>query len=114
MPSVLKAINAAIIPLRKLDLFKGAIPSKIFENLAMEIPILLGVDGEARELFINKGNCGIYFAPGDVHDLTSAITKITINREMAVEMGRNGRRFVDANFNREVIAKGLYERLQKL
>jgi glycosyltransferase involved in cell wall biosynthesis len=45
MPFVLRSVNAAIIPLRKLDLFLGAIPSKLFENLAMEIPVLLGVNG---------------------------------------------------------------------
>ncbi len=41
MPGVLKEINAAIIPLRKLDLFEGAIPSKIFETLAMEVLTIL-------------------------------------------------------------------------
>ncbi|MGZ3921556.1 MAG: glycosyltransferase family 4 protein, partial [Bacteroidia bacterium] len=114
MPSVLKAINAAIIPLKKLDLFLGAIPSKIFENLAMEVPILLGVDGEARELFITKGNCGIYFKPGDVHDLVSAITKISINREMAKQLGKHGRAYVNEHFNREIIAKAFYEKLKTL
>src|SRR6185436_3810055 len=41
MRGVLKEVNAAVIPLRKLDLFLGDIPSKIFENLAMKIPVLL-------------------------------------------------------------------------
>jgi glycosyltransferase involved in cell wall biosynthesis len=114
MPSVLKSINAAIIPLRKLDLFLGAIPSKIFENLAMEIPILLGVDGEARELFITQGNCGLFFEPENVHDLTSAITKISINPGMSAELGRNGRKYVNQSFNRELIAEGLYKKLSAL
>ena len=35
MPKIVKACDAAIIPLLKLPLFLGAIPSKIFENLAM-------------------------------------------------------------------------------
>ncbi|MBA3662771.1 MAG: glycosyltransferase family 4 protein [Bacteroidetes bacterium] len=114
MPQVLKTVNAAIIPLRKLDLFLGAIPSKIFENLAMEVPIVLGVDGEARELFITKGNCGIYFIPEDVHDLTSAITKIAMNREYAAQLGKHGRVFVNEHFNREIIAKAFFERLKAL
>jgi glycosyltransferase involved in cell wall biosynthesis len=114
MPGVLRSVNAAIIPLRKLDLFLGAIPSKIFENLAMEVPILLGVDGEARELFITKGNCGIYFEPENEHDLISAITRLNLNKELASQLGKNGRTFVNQNFNRETIAKDLYDKLKSL
>lgn len=114
MPSVLKSINAAIIPLRKLDLFLGAIPSKIFENLSMEVPILLGVDGEARELFIDKGNCGIYFAPGSSGELTAAITKISLNKELASQLGKHGRAFVNENFNREMIAENFYNKLKSI
>ncbi|MFT7054643.1 MAG: hypothetical protein ACJAR3_000269 [Roseivirga sp.] len=38
-----------LVPLRKDELFKTVIPSKIFETAAMCTPILLGVDGEARK-----------------------------------------------------------------
>ena len=114
MPFVLKSINAAIIPLKKLDLFLGAIPSKIFENLAMEVPILLGVDGEARELFITKGNCGLFFEPEDEADLITKITEITSNKNTAKEFGSNGRIFVNQFFNREQIATNFYAKLKTL
>ena len=114
MPFVLKSVNAAIVPLRKLDLFLGAIPSKLFENLAMEIPVLLGVDGEARELFINQGNSGIYFEPGNADSLVQAINILIADKALAKNLGRNGRTFVNKNFNREIIAQKFYERLVKL
>lgn len=114
MPAVLKSINAAIIPLRKLDLFLGAIPSKIFENLAMEVPILLGVDGEARQLFIDKGKAGIYFEPENNESLNKAITQLTEDKTMALQLGKNGRLFVNEFFNREIIAKHFFERLKDL
>lgn len=114
MPFILKSINAAIVPLRKLELFMGAIPSKLFENLAMEVPVLLGVDGEARDLFITKGNCGLYFEPENVAELTQAITVLISNPEMALQLGKNGRKFVNEQFNREIIAQKFYEQLIKL
>src|SRR4029450_11319706 len=73
MPFVLKSVNAGIIPLRRLELFLGAIPSKIFELLAMKKPILLGVDGEAKELFIDKGKCGMFFRPEDSDHLAEQV-----------------------------------------
>ena len=114
MPSVLRSVNAAIIPLRKLDLFLGAIPSKIFENLAMEVPVLLGVNGEARQLFIDKGNAGLYFEPENSEALTAAILKLIEDKEMALQLGRNGRHFVNEYFNRENIAQNFFTKLNSL
>jgi glycosyltransferase involved in cell wall biosynthesis len=102
------------VPLRKLDLFLGAIPSKLFENLAMEVPVLLGVDGEARELFINQGNCGLYFEPESVSELTSSILKLVADKDLALKLGKNGRDFVNQNFNREIIAEKFYQQLISL
>ena len=63
----LASIDVALINLKKSPLFKTVIPSKIFENAAMEKPILLGVDGEARNM-IEKYNAGIYFSPENEDD----------------------------------------------
>ena len=114
MPGVLKSVNGAIIPLKKLNIFLGAIPSKIFENLAMELPILLGVDGEARNLFIEKGKCGIYFEPGNSHDLVRAITELISDKENANKFGMAGREFVNQFFNREEIANKFYNCIKSL
>lgn len=111
MPGILKSVDAAIIPLRKLELFTGAIPSKIFENLAMKIPVLLGVDGEARRLFIEQGNCGIYFEPENTDALVAAIEQLSGNPQLAKQLGSNGRRFVNEHFNRENIASNFYKEL---
>jgi glycosyltransferase involved in cell wall biosynthesis len=114
MPAILKNVNAALIPLRKLELFKGAIPSKIFEALAMELPVLLGVDGESRDLFIEQGKCGLYFEPENATALTTAIRELVANRQNALEMGRNGRKFVLTHFNRATIANNFAEQLATL
>ncbi|WP_317898211.1 glycosyltransferase family 4 protein [Aurantibacillus circumpalustris] len=114
MPSVLKGINAAIVPLRKLDLFLGAIPSKLFENLSMKIPVLLGVDGEARDLFVKQGNCGLYFEPENVSELVKTISTLVSDRELSKCLGENGRSFVNQHFNREIIAEKFYRQLINL
>jgi glycosyltransferase involved in cell wall biosynthesis len=114
MPAILSSVNAAIIPLRKLDLFLGAIPSKIFETLAMKVPILLGVDGEAKKLFIEQGNCGIFFEPENNKQLAEAVLNLFQNNALGKQLGENGRRFVEQHFNRENIAARFYEQLINL
>lgn len=114
MSSAIAACDAYIVPLKKNDLFLGAIPSKLFEPLAMGKPILLGVDGEARELFIEKGKGGLFFTPEDSEELASNIHKLYANKDSLISLGENGKQFVTANFNREKIAKSFFTKLEKL
>jgi glycosyltransferase involved in cell wall biosynthesis len=114
MPEIVASIDVSIIPLKKMDLFLGAIPSKIFENLAMEKPIILGVDGEARNLFIDQGNCGLYFEPENKEQLINAIKKIAVQKELRNQLGKNGRKYVTEYFNRDAIALKFYNELKKL
>jgi glycosyltransferase involved in cell wall biosynthesis len=51
-----------LVPLKKADVFKTVIPSKIFEAAAMRRPILLGVDGQARQI-VEEFGAGRYFEP---------------------------------------------------
>lgn len=114
IPSIVSATDAAVIPLKRLDIFKGAIPSKIFENLAMEKPILLGVEGEAKELFIDHGRAGLNFTPDDSDDLVRKINELISNPKMAVEMGKNGREYVIREFNRRKLAESFLKKLNEL
>ncbi len=112
--AIIKEIDVSLIPLRKLDLFMGAIPSKIFEILAMEKPILLGVDGEAKELFIDEGDCGWFFEPENLDDLESKIKEI-INQPTDIKIkGKNGRQYVSKKFNRDTIAQNFYNFLMEM
>ncbi len=111
--SMIRTIDVAIIPLKKLDLFKGAIPSKIFENMALRRPLLLGVEGEAKDLFIDQANAGLAFIPEDAQDLADKINWMNIHRERIEEMGENGFQFVRDNFNWDMIEKDFREILLK-
>lgn len=101
---IIKSIDAALVPLKKMDLFLGAIPSKIFESLAMEKPIVLGVDGEARELFVNQGECAVFFEPENENDLAAKIIDICEGKIDLVQLGKNGRNYVSEKFNRNKLA----------
>jgi glycosyltransferase involved in cell wall biosynthesis len=106
--------DAYIVPLRNLDLFKGAIPSKLFEPLAAGKPILLGVDGEARQLFIDEGESGLFYPPENAKELSECVMKLYDDGDLAKRLGANGKRYVTSGFTRENIAAKFWEELQKL
>ena len=99
----IRVCDAAIIPLKRLDLFKGAIPSKIFENLALKKPILLGVEGEAKELLIDTGNAGLAFIPEDHLDLASKILYLYSHEQERIQFGINGYNYLLLEFNPDTI-----------
>jgi glycosyltransferase involved in cell wall biosynthesis len=114
MPFLIKDIDASIIPLKKINLFKGAIPSKIFEVMALAKPILLGVEGEAKELFIDEAGAGLFFEPENVEDLVEKILILISNEASVKEMGARGQKFVTKFFSRDKIADDFWEKLQSL
>lgn len=103
IPSLIKACDAYIVPLKKLDLFKGAIPSKLFEPLALAKPILLGVDGEARQLFIEEGKSGLYFEPENATELAERIEQLIANPTLLNSLGVQGQWYAKENFDRQQI-----------
>ena len=58
----ISVIDVALVNLKRNKTFKTVIPSKIFENAAMEKPILLGVEGESQKI-IERYHAGVCFTP---------------------------------------------------
>lgn len=103
IPSLIQMCDTYLVPLKKLDLFKGAIPSKLFEPLAIGKPILLGVEGEAKELFIEEGKAGLFFEPENAIDLNNRLNTLVENRVLLETFGMQGQKYVKANFDRALI-----------
>ncbi|KGM96423.1 glycoside hydrolase [Clostridium novyi A str. 4552] len=106
MPRIIGSMDATIIPLKKLDLFKGALPSKMFEALSSELPIVLSVEGEAEKL-INDAEAGITVEPENFNEIAEAVLKLYNDKELRKQLGQNGREYVMKNFSRESITRKL-------
>ena len=78
----------------------------------MKKPLLLGVDGEAKKHFIEKGKAGLYFIPEDPESLKTQILYLMDNPKERDKMGENARNYVSSFFNRNKIASDLFDKLQ--
>lgn len=108
MTEVYATSDVCLVPLRKSELFSTVIPSKIFEILAMERPLVLSVDGEARAIVEASGG-GIYAPPEDVDAMCEAIDALRRDPARAASMGRAGREYVVREFDRENLARAYLE-----
>lgn len=106
--SYLTMVDIALVPLRKSSTFESVIPSKVFESVAMNIPILLGVNGETRAI-IESYNSGIYFEPENESDF---IEKLRLMREIICkdpEYFDQGCQNMSFDFNRANLAKKMLQ-----
>ena len=82
-----------MIPLRNREVFKTAIPSKMFEAMAAGKPAILGVKGEAKEILLDC-RAGLAVQPEDPDDMTAAILALQKEPSLCRALGRNGRQAV--------------------
>jgi glycosyltransferase involved in cell wall biosynthesis len=87
MPAVWSLCDVALIHLRDDPVFADVIPSKIFEAMAMGLPLLLALPaGEATRL-VEADGAGIAVAPADPAALAAAVRRLssdaTLRRSLA-------------------------------
>lgn len=103
--------DAALVLLRDRPVFRHVLPSKMFEAMATARPIILGVLGESAQLLQLSG-AGLVVQPENGEALAGAISRLAGNPQEAAAMGANGRRFVEAEFDRDKLAAAMLDELR--
>ena len=113
IPGYLAAADVCLVPLRRSEVFKTAIPCKLFEAMAAAKPVVLGVEGEAKEI-LSAARAGIVVPPDDSSALATAILRLYGHPELCRELGENGRDAVLRKHSRAGEAGAYLELLAKL
>lgn len=103
VPDFLALSDLSLVHLRNIELFRAAIPSKMFEAMAARTPIALGVRGEAEQI-VNEAGAGWVFEPEDGERLATCVRNASENPEQASQYGENGYQYVTEHFSWDGIA----------
>ena len=104
VPAFYAACDVGLVTLRNTPLFQEVLPSKIFEYLGMERPVVISVAGEAQRLVETAGG-GVFVPPEDVDAMTDALRMLRADRSRLATMGRDGRAHILANYDRRALAQ---------
>lgn len=111
VPRYISILDVCLINLKKSPLFKTVIPSKIFENAGMQIPILMGVEGEAKEIVESYG-AGLCFEPENAEDFKNKLLHLL---EPAVYEGcKAGCARLAEDFDRKILAARMLEEVMSV
>jgi colanic acid biosynthesis glycosyl transferase WcaI len=113
IPAYICASDVCLVLLKKTDLFKTVIPTKMLEFMSCARPVILGVDGQARTI-LEEARGGVAIDPENSDALVNAIRYLAANPEMAGRLGRNGREYIVRNYSRRHTAEKYILTLQGL
>jgi len=113
IPAYICASDVCLVPLKKSDVFKTVIPTKMLEFMSCARPVILGVDGQARTI-LEEAHGGLAVEPENPDALATAVRYLAANREVASELGRNGRECIVRKFSRRHTAEKYVGVLEQL
>ena len=76
------------------------LPTKVYEYMMMSLPFIIS-DFEYAKDVIDEYKCGIVVRPDNVDEIKDAILYLIQNKDKAMEMGENGRKAIEKEFNWE-------------
>jgi putative colanic acid biosynthesis glycosyltransferase WcaI len=113
IPSFISASDACLVLLKKTEIFKTVIPTKMLEFMSCSRPLILGVDGQARTI-VEQAQAGLVVEPENGPALANAILRLSCDRNLCERLGRNGRRYIVENCSRQKTATEYLQVLESL
>ena len=100
VPTFIAASDACLVLLKKTELFKTVIPTKMLEFMSCGRPVILGVEGQARQI-LDEAQAGIAIEPENASCLVHAIQRLEADASLTDQFAANGRRYVVENYSRD-------------
>jgi glycosyltransferase involved in cell wall biosynthesis len=104
IPAYIRLSGAGLVLLKKTELFKTVIPTKMLEFMSCGCPVILGVDGQARSI-MEDAKAGIFVEPENVSELAGAVMQLASDRGLCGSLGISGRSHILQYFSRQQTAK---------
>jgi colanic acid biosynthesis glycosyl transferase WcaI len=104
IPAFISASDACLVLLKKTDVFKTVIPTKMLEFMSCARPVILGVEGQARQI-VEAAGAGLVIEPENAADLARAIQQLAANRALGTALGQKGREYILQHFSRDRTAE---------
>jgi len=112
VPEYWSLLDLCVVHLKKTDLFRSVIPSKIFESMGMGIPIVHGVEGESADIIKDEG-VGWTFEPENSISMAQAILKGYQDPEL-MKRSRANCRSAAVKFDRTILARHMIQILKQV
>ncbi len=113
IPAYVSAADLCLVMLKKSELFKTVIPTKLLEYMACERPVIVAVDGQARHI-VEEAGAGVFVEPENHKALVESVIRLAADIEKRRQMGASGRQYIVNKYSREKTAQDYVRVLEGL
>jgi len=113
IPAYISSADLCLVMLKKTELFKTVIPTKLLEYMACERAVIVAVDGQARQI-LEEAGAGVFVEPENSKAMVKAILDLAEDPERRRRMGASGRQHIVNKFSREKTAQDYITVLEAL
>jgi len=113
IPAFISASDLCLVLLKRTDLFKTVVPTKLLEYMACARPVIVAVDGQSRQI-VEEARAGVFTPPEDSVALAKTIRELAQDSARRNQMGTNGRQFIVEKLSRQQTAWNYISVLEEL
>ena len=113
IPAFISASDVCLVLLKKTDVFRTVIPTKMLEFMSCARPVVLGVEGQAQQI-VEEARAGIVIEPENASSLARSINTLRSQPELGRSLGQNGREYILKYYSRARTAATYVEVLEHL
>jgi colanic acid biosynthesis glycosyl transferase WcaI len=113
IPEFISASDACLVLLKKTEVFKTVIPTKMLEFMSCARPVIVGVDGQSKQI-VEEAEAGLVIEPENSKALVQAISQLANRPELCQLLGQNGRKHILQRFSRRTTAQTYIHVLESL
>ena len=113
MQKIWSLCDVSLVSLRDTPLFSTVIPSKIFESMAMGLPIIISVpEGESTDI-IRTQKVGLVIPPENSNSFVKAILKLEKDEDLYRDLADHSL-LAASKFNRKILALEMLSHIEEL
>lgn len=109
----INASDVCTAVLMRNDTFKTVYPNKVFDYMCCKKPIIIGIDGVARQLVEDAG-AGLYAEPENADAFIDALLRLKSDPDRMARMGASGHDHAAQHYSRDAMARKYLELLEEL
>ncbi len=109
----INASDVCTAVLMKNDTFKTVYPNKVFDYMSCKRPIVIAIDGVARQL-VEDARAGLYAEPENPGAFIDALLRLKNDPQVMQRMGEDGYGYASQHYSREGMACKYLALLERL
>ncbi|HTI14701.1 MAG TPA: glycosyltransferase family 4 protein [Dictyobacter sp.] len=114
VPIAIAASDVCLAHTRRIAIFRGMLPIKMYEAMACGKPLILALNGEAQRVAVKEAQAALHVEPEHAGALARSVLILYSQPELRRELGLHGRSYVLSHYAYDLLVDRLDEKIAQV